>query len=157
MATDLSGFSRGVAEHGIISFLQTLQESSRILLPLIEEHRGILLKVEGDSFLIIFAGVNVALRAAIEMQRAVRRYNDSGHDAVLLGMGLGFGRMLRVAERDVYGNEVNSACILGETYARGYDVLVTKAVRDAASPEFSFEEFEHVPPGAGGAFRLLFS
>ena len=156
MATDLAGFSLGVAELGIIPFLQTIQESSRILIPVVEGHGGRLLKMEGDSFLVIFGDVQQALRAAIEMQRALRRYNDAGHDQVLLGVGLGYGRVLRVAEAEVYGNEVNSACILGETHARGYEILVTQAVRDAARG-LDFEEFPHVPPGAGGAYRLLYS
>src|SRR5919107_5855666 len=75
MATDLSGFSRGVAEFGIIHFLQTIYESERILVPVVESHDGILLKVEGDSFLVIFRNVQKALHAAVEMQRTVRRYN----------------------------------------------------------------------------------
>jgi adenylate cyclase len=156
MATDLSGFSRGVAEQGIIPLLQTIHESSRILIPVVESHGGNLLKMEGDSFLVIFADVQHGLRAAVEMQRAVRRYNDVGSDPVLLGVGLGYGRLLRVAETDVYGGEVNSACILGETYAQGYDILVTQAVRDAAQG-YEFEEFPHVPPGAGGAYRVVYS
>src|SRR5215212_6621654 len=75
MATDLSGFSRGVAEFGIIHFLQTIFESERILVPVVESHDGILLKVEGDSFLVIFRNPEKAIRASIEMQRTVRRYN----------------------------------------------------------------------------------
>jgi adenylate cyclase len=156
MATDLSGFSRGVAEQGIIPFLQTIHESSRILIPVVERHGGRLLKMEGDSFLAIFADANDGVRAAIEMQRAVRRSNDSGRDPVLLGVGLGFGRVLRVADAEVYGGEVNSACILGETHARGYDILVTQAVRDAVRG-IEFEEFPYVPPGARGAYRVLYS
>lgn len=156
MATDLSGFSRGVAEQGIIPFLQTIHESSRILIPVVETHGGRLLKVEGDSFLAIFRDPNDGVRAAIEMQRAVRRYNDAGRDPLLLGVGLGYGRVLRVAEEDVYGAEVNSACILGETHAQGYDILVTRAVRDAVQG-VELEEFPHVPPGAGGAYRVLYS
>src|SRR5947199_3022860 len=76
MATDLAGFSRGVAEFGIIHFLQTIYESERILVPVVEEHDGILLKVEGDSFFVIFRNVQKALRAAVEMQRTVGRYNE---------------------------------------------------------------------------------
>jgi class 3 adenylate cyclase len=156
MATDLSGFSRGVAEMGIIPFLQTIHESSGILVPIVESRRGRVLKMEGDSFLVIFRSVDEGLTAAIEMQRAVRRYNDAGRDPVLLGVGLGFGRVLRVADAEVYGNEVNSACILGETYAQGYDILATQAVRDAARG-FAFEPFEPVPPGARGAYRVVYS
>jgi adenylate cyclase len=156
MATDLSGFSRGVAEFGIVHFLQTIHESARILIPVVEHHEGLLLKMEGDSFLAIFATVQQGLRAAMEMQRATRQYNEGrpAEEHVLLGVGLGFGRVLRVAPEEVYGNEVNSACILGETYAKPYDILVTQAVRDAAEG-VEFEEFPHVPPGAGGAYRVV--
>jgi adenylate cyclase len=157
MATDLSGFSRGVAQFGIVHFLQTIYESERILLPVLAHHRGNLLKVEGDSFLAIFDKVEDALEAAVEMQAATRRYNEHkrAEEQLLLGVGLGFGRVLRVAESEVYGNEVNSACILGETHAKGYEILVTESVRARAGARWSFEEFPHVPPGAGAAYRLV--
>jgi adenylate cyclase len=159
MATDLTGFSRGVAEFGIIHFLQTIFESERILVPVVQQHDGILLKVEGDSFLVIFRNPAKALQAAVEMQRTVRRYNRDKvpEEHVLLGVGLGFGRVLRVGDADVFGNEVNSACILGETYAGAYEILVTKAVRDRAGDACTFEEFPQVPPGAGKAYRALYS
>jgi class 3 adenylate cyclase len=157
MATDLSGFSRGVAEHGIVHFLQTIYESERILAPIVEQHRGMLLKVEGDSFLAIFREPADALRASIEMQRSVRAYNEAKAptEQVLLGVGLGFGRVLRVAETEVFGVEVNAACILGETYAKGYDILVTEAVRARAGEDLQFEPFTPVPPGAGAAWKVV--
>ncbi|HEX2061710.1 MAG TPA: adenylate/guanylate cyclase domain-containing protein [Thermoanaerobaculia bacterium] len=159
MATDLAGFSRGVAEFGIIHFLQTIYESERILVPVVEDHDGILLKVEGDSFLVIFRNAQKALHAAVEMQRTVDRYNRSRtpEEHVLLGVGLGFGRVLRIGDEEVYGNEVNSACILGETFAGAYQILVTQAVRDRAGDDFTFEAYEHVPPGAHGAYRVVYS
>jgi adenylate cyclase len=158
MATDLSGFSWRVAERGIIPFLQTIHESARILIPVVESHGGVLLKIEGDSFLVIFRDPSEAVRAAIEMQREVVRYNQGRPDDehVLLGVGLGFGRVLRAAEREVYGNEVNSACILGETHAKGYDILVTQAVHDVANG-FTFEPFPFVPPGAKATYRVVYS
>ena len=104
MVTDLAGFSRGVAEFGIIHFLQTIFESERILVPLIESHDGILLKVEGDSFMVIFRNVQKALHAAIEMQQTAKRYNEgrAPEDHVLLGVGLGFGRVLRIGDAEVF-------------------------------------------------------
>ncbi len=158
MSTDLCGFSRGVAEHGIIHFLRIIHESERLHVPIIERHRGELLKVEGDSLFVIFANVQDALHAAIEMQRATRRWNEGKlpHDQMLLGIGLGYGRVIRVGPEDVYGNEVNSACVLGENYAGGYEILVTQAVRDQAR-DLTFEPFPNVPPGARGAYRLVTS
>ena len=158
MATDLSGFSRGVAELGIIHFLQTIFESERILVPVVESHGGTLLKVEGDSFLAIFDSVRPALDAATAMQSAIRRYNEGkvAEEQLLLGVGLGFGRVLRVSPSEVYGNEMNSACILGETYAKGYDILVTQAVRDRAGeirirsvPARAARSASGVPGGGG--------
>ena len=159
MATDLAGFSRGVAEFGIIHFLQTIFESERILVPVVESHDGILLKVEGDSFLVIFRNPEKAIQASIEMQRTVRKYNEGKlpEEHVLVGVGLGFGKVLRVGDADVFGEEVNSACILGETFAKRYEILVTEAVRDRAGEEVRFEPFEHVPPGAGSAWRVVYT
>lgn len=161
MATDLAGFSRNVAEFGIIHFLQTIYESERILIPVIEKHDGILLKVEGDSFFVIFRNVQKAIRASIEMQRTTVRYNAARvpQEHVLLCVGLGFGRVLRIGDADVFGAEVNAASKLGEDIARASEILVTKAVRDGATSidGISFEPIEDVPPGAEAAFRVLYS
>ncbi len=159
MATDLAGFSRRVAEFGIIHFLQTIHESERILVPVIEAHDGILLKVEGDSFLVIFRNTQKALRAAIEMQRTTQRYNHgkTPEEHVLLCVGLGFGRVLRIGDADVYGAEVNAASKLGEDIASAHEILVTRAVRDAATlPDVEYVEIAEVPPGAEKAYRVVY-
>jgi len=70
MFTDLSGFSRGVAEFGIIHFLQVIHEAQRILVPCIDRHDGILLKSDGDSLLVIFRTAHGALACSLAMQRS---------------------------------------------------------------------------------------
>ena len=93
MYTDLSGFSRQVAEFGIIHFLQTIYESFQLFGPVIEEHGGILLKVEGDSLLMIFRNVDEVVKCAVEMQHTAQRHNESPTPAekVLLCVGIGSG------------------------------------------------------------------
>jgi adenylate cyclase len=158
MFTDLSGFSRGVAKFGIIHFLQTIFESERLLIPLIEDHDGILLKVEGDSFLVIFRNVHKALQCSITMQRTLRKYNSDKPDEekVLLCVGLGFGKMLRIGDADVFGAEVNAASKLGEDTAKAWEILVTGAVRAAAAemPGVDFMEVDVDVPGAEKAFKV---
>ncbi len=160
MATDLVGFSRGVAKFGIVHFLQTIYESERLMVPVVESHDGIMLKMEGDSFLVIYRNVQKALHAAMEMQRTLREYNrhKAEEEHVLLGIGLGYGRVLRIGDEDVFGVEVNSAYILGEDTAQAYEVLLTQAVRDAAHDVdgVSFEEISEAPPGARKAYRLAY-
>lgn len=159
MATDLSGFSRGVAEFGIIHFLQTIYESERLLVPVVEHYDGILLKIDGDSFMVIFRNVQKAIRASLAMQKAVAEYNVDREptEQVLLGVGLGFGTVLRIGDTDVYGEEVNSAFILGEDTAKAHEILVTNAVREAARDmdDIRFERLDYAPPGSDGAFRLV--
>lgn len=146
MFTDLSGFSRNVAKFGIIHFLQTIYESERLLIPIIEEHDGILLKAEGDSLLVIFRNANKALQAAVAMQRSLVAYNKdkAAEEQVLLCVGIGYGRVLRIGDVDVFGHEVNSASKLGEDTAKAYEILVTPAVRDVFkdNSEFRFDPTE---------------
>ena len=161
MATDLVGFSRGVARFGIIHFLQTIYESERLLVPVVERNDGIMLKVEGDSFLVIFRNVQKAIAAALEMQRLLREANLTRpeEERVLLGVGLGYGRVLRIGDADVFGAEVNAAYMLGEDTAKAYEILVTQAVRDAAEgvAGISFEPIPEIPPGAKKAYRVIYS
>ena len=159
MFTDLSGFSRNVAKFGIIHFLQTKLESERILIPVLDEFDGILLKVEGDSLMVIFKRPLKAVQAAIEMQRVCGRYNADRPDEekILLCIGLGYGRILKIGDSDVFGAEVNAASKLGEDTSKSSEILVTEAVKKAVEEMpciIGFERIDTVPPGAGAAFRL---
>lgn len=161
MFTDLSGFSRRVAEFGIIHFLQTIYESERLILPVIESHDGILLKTEGDSLLVIFRNATKTLQCTIAMQEILARYNSDRPDEekVLLCVGLGFGRVLRISDADVFGAEVNAASTLGEEVAKAYEILVTGAFRDACGelPQVTgFEVLDEPPPGTDRAYRVQY-
>jgi class 3 adenylate cyclase len=135
MFTDLSGFSRNVAEFGIVHFLQNIYESQRVLIPVIETHDGILLKVEGDSFLVIFRNPQKALRCSVEMQKVTQTYNQgkSKEDQILLCVGLGYGSVLRIGDKDVFGEEVNAASKLGEDTARAGEIVMTESVKSHIS------------------------
>lgn len=158
MFTDLSGFSRGVAQYGIIHFLQTIHESERLLIPLIEDHDGILLKVEGDSFLVIFRNPAKALACSVAMQRTLHGYNrdQAEVDQVLLCVGLGFGRLLRIGDSDVFGVEVNAASKLGEDRAGPREILATENVKQRSGdvPGVTFTPIEDGPLGVGACYRV---
>jgi class 3 adenylate cyclase len=165
MFTDLSGFSRRVAEFGIIHFLQIIFESQRILVPCIDRYDGILLKSEGDSLMVIFRRVEKAIECSLAMQRAAREYNQGRSEAekILLCVGLGFGQVLHIGDHDVFGPEVNAAAKLGEDTAKAWEILATGAVRDAASGSdapglegLCFEPIDATPPGAEAAYRILY-
>lgn len=159
--TDLAGFSRRVAEFGIIHFLQTIYESHRLLVPIIERENGILLKTEGDSLIVMFRNVNDAVRCAIAMQLCVQQHSQTRIDSekVLLCAGIGYGEMLRIGDADIFGAEVNAACKLGEDVAKANEILMTAdAARHARLPAGG--SLVPVSVDAGGkdsAFRLIYA
>lgn len=161
MMTDLAGFSRQVAEYGIIHFLQTIYESEHLLLPVIEQHEGFLLKTDGDSLLVIFRKPQKALQCALVMQQLLISYNESKleQERVHLCVGLGFGKILRVGNTEVFGAEVNAACKLGEDVAKQGETLVTGAFQEACA-DFSgatYQKLEHAPAGASSAYKVIFT
>jgi adenylate cyclase len=167
MATDLAGFSRRVAEFGIIHFLQVIYEHKKLVFPIIESHDGILVKAEADSLLLLFKKTDQALRCAIAMQHACQQLNERRvpEEQVLLCVGIGAGNVLRVGESDVYGAEVNAASKLGEDTARANEILVTKPFRDilgdrivdSHQPELRYEEITTPVVGCErGAFRVIY-
>lgn len=160
MFTDLSGFSRSVETFGIIHFLQVIYESLRLLVPCIENHDGTLLKVEADSMMVLFRNPRSAVAAALEMQATLDAYNKdrTAEEAVLLCVGLGFGKVLRVGDHDVFGAEVNAASKLGEDSAKAQEILVTDSIKTAVEAALGkpFEPFANPPPGAKKAWKLLY-
>jgi adenylate cyclase len=159
MATDLAGFSRRVAEFGIIHFLQVIYEHKKVVFPIVEAHDGILVKAEADSLLLLFKRPDQALHCAVAMQHACQQLNSRRvpEEQVLLCVGIGSGRVLRVGESDVYGAEVNGASKLGEDTARANEILVTGAVRDSLGdpPDLTFDPITP-PVGLERAFRVTY-
>jgi adenylate cyclase len=160
MFTDLSGFSRQVAAFGIIHFLQVIFEQKRLLLPIVASHDGILIKIEADSFMIIFKRAEVALECGIAMQRACQQLNHRRlpEEKVLLCIGIGYGKILRIGDSDVYGKEVNAASKLGEDTAKSNEILVTSAVRDIVGdqPGIGYTELDEKVPGSDLNFRVSY-
>jgi adenylate cyclase len=158
--TDLSGFSRQVAAFGIIHFLQEIFQQKRLLLPIAARHDGILIKAEADSLLIIFKRASSALRCAIEMQHTCQEHNAHRPpaDQVLLCVGIGYGRILRIGDSDVYGQEVNAASKLGEDTAKADEILVTAAVRAVAAEvqDVRYDDLGLAVPGSEANFRVVY-
>ena len=160
MFTDLTGFSRGVSTFGIIHLLQVILEKKRLLFPLIEAHGGLVIKVEADSFLVMFKHPRAAIECAVEMQHTVQRYSLSRQpdEQVLLCIGIGYGEVLRIGDADVFGREVNAASKLGEDTAITHEILVTDAALAAAGtiPGVDATDLDLGVPGSERNWRLRY-
>jgi adenylate cyclase len=161
MFTDLSGFSRHAAAFGIIHFLQVIWEQHKLLMPIVGQHDGILVKIEADSLMILFRRPEVALKCAIEMQRACQQVSATKppEEQILLCIGLGYGKILRIGDADVFGAEVNAASKLGEDRAKAHEILITGAVHAAIgeSGGLRFEKLDIDVPGATECFDVKYT
>lgn len=164
MFTDLSGFSRMVDKFGIIHFLQTIYESKKISFPIIQKYNGNVLKVEGDSFMVIFDNPENALEASININRELKEYNKNRPDEekILICIGLGYGKVLKISDHDIYGAEVNAASKLGEDTAKAWEILLTEKFKEkleenGITDNISFEAISVKPPGAEKAFKLIYN
>lgn len=159
--TDLAGFSRSVEEFGILHFLQIIHEHKQLLLPIVEQHDGVLVKAEGDSLMLLFRRASGALQCTRAMLRACDQVNQrrKPEEQILLCVGIGYGRLLRIGDEDVWGAEVNAASKLGEDRARAGEILLTGAARDALAAEgvsdLDLEDLQQSVPASLHNYRLL--
>jgi class 3 adenylate cyclase len=158
--TDLSGFSRSTAKFGIIHFLQVIFEKKRLLLPIVADHDGILIKIEADSFLIIFRRPERAVHCAVAMQQACQKVNQRRlpEEQILLCVGIGYGRVLRIGDSDVFGAEVNAASKLGEDTAKANEILVTQSLRAACGdlPHIQYADLNLAVAGSDRNYRIAY-
>lgn len=158
MYTDLVGFSRRVDEFGIIHFLQIIHESHRLLLPCVHQHDGLLLKHDGDSTMLIFRDPASALDCAFSIMQMAERYSRGcpAAEKIEFCIGIGYGKVLRIGEADVFGAEVNAACKLGEDAAKAREILITGAVHAAVQDDkrLKFQKLKKAPSGAKSAYKV---
>ena len=126
--TDTSDFTARTARDGIVHFLMLFNRLVEAAGPVLRATRGRVVKVEADSLLLDFPGVDDACHGVIALEKLLRKLNTGrpAHEKLEFGYGVGFGEVLDI-ERDLFGLEVNLASKIGEDMARPGEVLLTPA------------------------------
>lgn len=134
LVLDMSGFSRCTQDNGIVCFLLMIREMKRLAIPAVDAAGGLLVKAEADNLYCLFEDVDAAVGAAREILFRLREANagDPEHRHLGACIGIGFGAILNVDERDVFGHEVNLACKLGEDVAKPGEILLSAAANERA-------------------------
>jgi class 3 adenylate cyclase len=130
LVLDMSGFSRTTRQHGIVSFLLMIYQMQLIARPSIENHGGLIVKAEADNLYCLFDTTIDAIEAARELVTRLNTVNILLPEdrRLYASVGIGYGRILNVADEDLFGDEVNLASKLGEDIAgRGVVLLTSNA------------------------------
>ncbi len=131
LVLDMSGFSRTTQSYGIVQFLLMIYQMQLIAEPCVIAHRGLLVKAEADNLFCLFDAVPEAVSAAQDILARLGAANiilPEDKD-IYVSIGIGYGGVLNVDDHDLYGNEVNLTCKLGEDVAERGQILLTASAR----------------------------
>ncbi|AFY58671.1 adenylate/guanylate cyclase family protein [Rivularia sp. PCC 7116] len=158
MSVSLSGLSRFVAESSVVNFLQITYEAKRILINCMNAYDSVFVNTEGVNSLILFKETVEAVECAIDMQRAVEKYNLDKTDAekILIRVGIGYGKILTVSMQNIFGMEVNAASKLSSDTAKTGEILITDSVvsRISKMSGIGLGKTDSIPPGVSGALKI---
>ncbi|MAF63986.1 MULTISPECIES: adenylate/guanylate cyclase domain-containing protein [Pseudomonadota] len=131
MVLDMSGFSRTTQRHGVAAFLLMVHQMKRLALPEIEDHGGLLIKAEADNLYCLFDDTDDAVRAARGIMRQLNAANMvlPEERKLYASIGIGYGQVLNIDDEDVFGDEMNLTCKLGEDVAQRSEILLTEGAR----------------------------
>lgn len=131
LTLDMSGFSRTTQQHGIIPFLLMIHQMQLICRPCIQEHNGTVIKGEADNLFCLFDAVTDAVKASQEIITRLNAVNMilPADRQLYVAFGIGYGNILNIGNEDIFGDEMNLACKLGEDIAEKGEILLTTAAR----------------------------
>jgi class 3 adenylate cyclase len=126
--TDTADFTVRTHRDGILHFLMSFSRAVKALRPVVRARRGSVLKVEGDSMLLLFADPNSACAGVRALDHALRAWNRGrpANEQFRFSYGIGYGDLVDL-EGDAFGLEVNMASKLGEDLAQPGEALLTPA------------------------------
>lgn len=127
---DIVGSTRFYEQHGDVAGLGMVQKFFDKLVPLIEQHEGVVVKTIGDAILARFPSALDGARCALNMQWALLEYNGgrAAMDQIHIRVALNAGFVL-IKGTDVFGDVVN-VCSRIESAAQPDDILMSPSVYD---------------------------
>jgi len=143
LVSDFTGMVKRTDAEGIVYALSLARHVDDLMAPAFAAEGGQIIKAVADTLFVVFRDAGCALRAALDAQTRVHRFNHdrtgrygdgTRSDPIHACMGLGFGDSLVIPGQNLYGPEVNRAFVLGEDVAEGQEVLATDAFLAAHGP-----------------------
>jgi len=130
LAADVVGYSRMMAQDEAGTLARFRAAMAEAIQPAIDREGGRVFKTIGDGFLVDFPEAAAALRAAVEMQRALAQRNAAQPRSrrLRLRVGINVGSVIADAD-DLFGDGVNLAARL-EGIAEPGCIAISEAVHD---------------------------
>jgi adenylate cyclase len=138
--SDIEGSTALNASLGDARWVRVLAAHDELVETYVEKYRGLIVKTQGDGHMVVFSTPDLALCAAIDIQRAFgAKWNHSRElrrTPVTVRIGLHTGTAIERAG-DYLGQNVALAARVA-AQARGGEILVTGEIADACGDQFAF-------------------
>lgn len=159
MFTDLKGSTSVADTQGDMAARLLIKRHNDILFPIIKQHRGTLVKTMGDGTMSYFDLPTDAVRAAVEIQRTVDKYNQSGEAAVPIGIRVGISSGKGLVEKDdIFGDVVNVSSRF-ESLAESGEIYISESAKAGLTEsrdEFYIKLIKTTQlKGKGGEFKVF--
>jgi len=136
LVMDSTGFTRATKVLGAAYFLSIIYKLRQVCEEASSRVALIQSRVYADNYFAEFTNVDDAAAVAFAVHK---HFSDNPvallnrQDSFGVGVGIGFGRVVRSEHEGVYGNEMNYAAKLGEDISERGDTLLTEAAFNALS------------------------
>ncbi|MFH2091851.1 MAG: CHAT domain-containing protein [Pseudomonadota bacterium] len=127
--TDICGYTQYMDTMADINGLTKLQRHNDIVLPLVEKHDGVLIKMIGDAVMATFSKPLDAVAAAIAIQKSLQTHNriqDMEIEQIHVKIGVNTGNVI-VDKSDIFGDAVNVAARI-QAQAGKDQIFISKSV-----------------------------
>ena len=130
--SDIRGFTDYTEEFGDEAASRIVHEQDIIIRSQIEAYGGVVVKTQGDSFMVAFSAARGAILCAIAIQRIVAQANrDQTGPRIAIGIGINTGEPIRQEDGDYIGGTVNLAARICAAAGAG-QILVSESTRYVA-------------------------
>jgi len=133
--SDICGYTQYIDSRGDISGRSLLLKHNSILLPEIEKHGGKVVEIIGDAVMASFSESLAGVKAAVAVQEALRRYNETceAADKIHVKIGINTGEALvdeTVVFQSITGDVANVASRI-QSQAGKDEILISRQVYEA--------------------------
>jgi class 3 adenylate cyclase len=130
--SDIRGFTDYTEEFGDEAASRIVHEQGTIVRSQIEAYGGVVVKTQGDSFMVAFSAARGAILCAIAIQRILAQANrDQAGPQIAIGIGINTGEPIRQEDGDYIGGTVNLASRICAAAESG-QILVAESTRYVA-------------------------
>jgi class 3 adenylate cyclase len=131
MFTDMKGSTAMAENEGDMAARYLIKKNIDIVVPLVRENRGVLVKTMGDGTLSYFDSAQDAVRTAVRIQQSVDAFNGSREARTALQVRVGLNTGTGIVEKnDIFGDVVNVASRY-ETLASPGEVYISESCYNA--------------------------